>query len=557
MTPWRSPPLLAARAVEVRIDPQPRTTVGSLEIRGNQDIADRTITNALQLREGNVLRTNDIVASQRSLYESNLFHEARVSVPEQPDSVKLLVIEVREAPQRAGRIGGGFNTIEFFQAEARFTHYNWMGGGRRFDMRGAVGNLLAPQFNDRGIFRDVLPAGLEAGDASPFLQPTWQASADLMQPAFRAAANTLGFSVFTNRRLIPAIVIDRGYGAELSLTRRLDYRVPATLSYRFEQTTVEAGDLYFCVNYGICDLPTVQALRGRHRLSPANVGFFADRANHPLAPTRGFRARLDVEHASGLTASDFHYNRIAGEATRYIPFGVQQRRVLAGRVRAGWVQPLASTGEAVGVGSEEQSLLHPRKRFYAGGSRSVRGFRENQLGPRILTVDPAALRGAPAPNGATAWICEPERDIRTCDPNAEGIASDAFIPRPVGGTSVIEASVEYRFPFWGPLQGAVFVDGARVGTQGNGLEVEGRTYVTPGVGARFATPVGPIRVDLGIRPTVAERLPVVTEIVDPDGERRLVRLDLPRDHDPTSVRGGFLGQALARLTLHLSIGEAF
>ena len=38
-----------------------------------------------------------------------------------------------------------------------------------------------------------------------------------------------------------------------------------------------------------------------------------------------------------------------------------------------------------------------------------------------------------------------------------------FIPRPTGGTSVIEGSVELRIPLMHRLDGAVFVDGAIVG----------------------------------------------------------------------------------------------
>jgi hypothetical protein len=133
-----------------------------------------------------------------------------------------------------------------------------------------------------------------------------------------------------------------------------------------------------------------------------------------------------------------------------------------------------------------------------------------------------------------------------------------FRARALGGTSLLEASVEYRFPLWGPLQGAVFVDGAVVGQQLDGLLAEGAAAITPGFGARFPTPVGPIRVDLGIRPGVTERLPVVTQTENAEGQRRLITLEQLRDHDPLAARGGgFLGQVLGRLTLHLSIGEAF
>jgi outer membrane protein insertion porin family len=545
--------------VDIRIEPNRRATVRELEIEGNQGVADRTITNALLLRPGRVLRTTDISASQRSLYESNLFHEARVQVPEQPDSAKRLLVTVREAPPRAGRVGGGFNTMDYFQVEGRYTHYNFMGGGRRFDVRGTLGNLLAPQLQGRGFFRELIPTNIEDLDQNAFLRPTWLASADLMQPAFRASANTLGFSLFAHRRIIPAVAVDRSVGAELSLTRRLDYGVPATLSYRYEQTGVEAGDLYFCVNFGICEIPTVRALRERHTLSPFAVSFFSDRANHPLAATSGYRTRLDVEHASEYTLSDFRYHRASGEATGYLPFDFRHRRVLAGRLRAGWVRPLPGSAEAIGVDpGEQQRLLHPRKRFYSGGSRSVRGYGENQLGPRILTVGPQALRGRRVVEGDTIYACGLDLPITACDPDHPDVDPNAFLPQPLGGTNVLEGSVEFRFPAFGRVIGAVFVDGAIVGERLDVMFAQGRRAITPGFGFRLPTPVGPIRADLGIRPTIKETLPVITETVDEEGVRRLVRLPEPREYDPLAgTGGGILRQTLARLTLHLSIGEAY
>jgi hypothetical protein len=82
--------------------------------------------------------------------------------------------------------------------------------------------------------------------------------------------------------------------------------------------------------------------------------------------------------------------------------------------------------------------------------------------------------------------------------------------------------------------------------------------ITPGVGVRMESPVGPVRIDLGYRPHRVEELTVITEVQDADGVRRLVRLQTPRLYDPLSeTSGGFLGQTLARLRLHLSIGEAY
>lgn len=89
----------------------------------------------------------------------------------------------------------------------------------------------------------------------------------------------------------------------------------------------------------------------------------------------------------------------------------------------------------------------------------------------------------------------------------------------------------------------------------------------PGFGFRYLSPVGPIRVDLGINPSVADSLRVITES-DNGARRGLVQLQ--GTESPTGEvltpgqrqfaaykRGGAVGNALGRLVLHLSIGEAF
>jgi outer membrane protein assembly factor BamA len=310
--------------------------------------------------------------------------------------------------------------------------------------------------------------------------------------------------------------------------------------------------VYFCVNYGVCDNPTVTSLRLHQRLSPAQMSASIDRTDIPFSPTKGFIGRVDLEHASSVTVSDYRYNRAFAEGSAYTHFRYPSRdpraQVLAGHVRLGFVRPLASANTGI-------ELLHPRKRFYAGGSHSVRGYDENQLGPRILTIpaDSLAKTGCDTSNDVS---------IRLCDPNSARLKTRDFTPRPVGGTSLLEGSVEIRVPFARKMEWAAFLDGGVVG--GSRLQnlrdirqiVHGNGAITPGVGFRYKSPVGPIRIDLGYNPRRTEELTVVTTATDATGQERLVPLDVTRRYTNGGTATGFWA-LFNQVVLHLSIGQAY
>jgi outer membrane protein assembly factor BamA len=460
---------------------------------------------------------SDVTESQRALYESGLFRRADITVTPQTDTTraqsdttKSLVVTVQEAPPRAVRTSAGFNTFEFFQVGGRYTNYSLLGGTRQFDVRGAVGNFGSRQLNEQFIFRNRL---LARTDESKYFAPTYQASVDVTQRYVGSARNTISVGLFANRRSSPLVFVDRGYGAAATFTREVGPRIPLSATYRFEVSGVDAGDVYFCVNFGVCERQSIDALNQSQRLSPLALTVSADRSNDLFGPTRGFRLRADVEHASQFTVSDFRYNRFNAEGTYYRPgFG----GTLAARLRLGGVRALSGTNDAVGVDplDSEIALIQPRKRFYAGGSQSVRGYGENQLGPRVLTIPSSVLRGrriaarpgAPDLRDTTYVFCpfSDNTPIQSCNPNATGferneagalipvrLEATDFVPRPVGGDGVLEGSVEYRFPVLARLNlfGAVFVDAAAV----TGVSVAGRETVvaaTPGFGIRYRSPVG-------------------------------------------------------------------
>jgi outer membrane protein insertion porin family len=541
----------AARQAVVRLtlNPKYKTTVEDIVVSGNDDVSERTIRKSLTFNIGDVFRRSEMLRSQRALYESNLFRRASIEPRPPidiatPDSAKVIVVNVTESPPREARISAGFNTVDFVQVETRFTHYNFTGGARRLDIQGVVGNLFAKSLAGRGIFRN--PTVPQTSALARYFVPTYNASIDFRQPWFGSPHNELGLSLFTHRRSAPGIYVDRGYGTSLTFTRELTERAPASANYRFEISKVDAGDVYFCLNFGVCDRPTLESLRGNQKLSPFTVTTSIDRTNDPFSPNRGYRANGNVEHASAFTVSDFRYNRATADAAAF--YQIRKRGSIGAHARIGWVRSLGSTAQAVGIAtSVGGGVLHPRKRFYAGGSHSVRGFGENQLGPRVLTVPIGVLQTHDSLNVA----CTSGIDVTSCDPNALNLKDRDFEPRPLGGNFVVEGSIEARFPVWQDLVGAAFVDAGMVSQTTNPALPRRKAAITPGFGVRYRSPVGPIRADIGFNPGRTESLPVVTENIV-NGVKTLVTLQQRRTYSP--ARGG---SVLNRMVLHLSIGEAF
>jgi outer membrane protein insertion porin family/translocation and assembly module TamA len=542
-------------SVLVTVDPRYQSRIGEIRIAGNQKVAEQTIRNSLYIKEGGLYRREDLINSQRALYESGMFKRAQILVPPQGDTTKIIEISIDEAPLRESRLSAGFNTADFVQVEGIFTNRNWSGGARRLNLALTVGNLFASGLNDALIFRDVFNE--IDGDRSDYTKPTWRASAEVRQPWFLSPRNEGAVSAFASRRSSPGIFIDNTIGGQATFTREVAIRAPTSLTYRFELTRVSASDVYFCVNYGVCDIPTISALQREQRMSPLALTSTVDRTNDALNPDRGYLARADFEHASVATVSDYRYNRASADGAVYRRIG--RGMVLATHARLGWVRPLANRELVAGDSELGVTTLHPRKRFYAGGSQSVRGYQEGQLGPRILTIPPDELiaQGCVLSFPASA-VC-PDSAI-----HPSRIGDDKFTARPTGGNTLLEGSVEVRFPIWKNLGGAAFLDGAMVG-KGTLREVtEGAGAITPGFGVRYYSPVGPIRVDVGFNPNVSEELAVLTQVGDGrDSEIVRVRtlqngtpVDAVRMYAPAKREGGIRG-FLSQLTLHLSIGHAY
>lgn len=169
-----------------------------------------------------------------------------------------------------------------------------------------------------------------------------------------------------------------------------------------------------------------------------------DSRDSPLLPTRGSFTTSELEFAGSFLGGDNDFVRAEGSWSRYYRVG-DSRNIIAHRIKFGYLDGL---GAADRVPAQEL--------FFLGGANTVRGFRENTIGPK----------------------------------NEDGI--------PLGGELSVVANLELRRPVWGRLWGSAFADA------GNNWETVQDFRISDwrvgaGAGLQFISPVGPLRVDYARR----------------------------------------------------------
>jgi translocation and assembly module TamA len=176
-----------------------------------------------------------------------------------------------------------------------------------------------------------------------------------------------------------------------------------------------------------------------YKIAALPLSLVYDGSDDLLNPTRGFRlgGRASPE-ASTQNGMRQGYARLQLDGSAYHPVG--GRTVLAGRIRVASI-----------VGGERDEIA-PSRRLYSGGGGSVRGYGYQRLGPRDAANDPA------------------------------------------GGKSLAEFGAEARIRF-GNFGVVPFFDGGHLTTESNPLK--GHWQFGAGVGARYYSSFGPIRIDVG------------------------------------------------------------
>lgn len=532
--------------------PGARARFGDIEVTGAKRVSADVVRRMLLFQPGDRYSEVALLKSQRSLFSLEIFRHAEIdTVASVVDSIVPIRVQVNEGDLHRFRVGVGLNTAEFMNAEGRWTARNFMGGARHLEVRGRLTNLVSTPLRYLPFFENC---------STLYCRLSGSLSVDFEQPWFSGSRNTLGLGLFAERLTLPQVYVRTSRGGSITLRRALGGVGGIQAGYRPERTRLESdGDIIFCVNFVACDQMEIAQLRASHWLSPLTLSYAVDASNNVFNPTRGMIFRADAEYAGTHTGSDFAYARILAELTNYTQ--VYRDVVFAARLRPGVARAIGAEGEALG--------LHPQKRFFAGGPNSVRGFAQYRLGPKLLTID--AARSLTDSVTGKATVCSAQQvNAGTCSVAAL-VKKDPglFVVRPIGGGALLEGNAELRFPLVGGLRGATFLDFGQVWKTAGEARLRDLAW-SPGIGIRYYSPIGPIRIDVGYNTRGPEEITVVTtQVCYKQSSAECVAIQPDQQYAAGTLANTKVLQSLGtvtfdpyhsftnRLQFHFSIGQAF
>ncbi|PYP46533.1 MAG: hypothetical protein DMD42_03995 [Gemmatimonadetes bacterium] len=449
--------------------PGPRMRVGQVLITGAEKVDTGTVRRMLSVRAGDWFRQDQLYVTQRDLYGLGMFRSVNVvladTAPPPGDSTVRVVVRVAEAPRHRIRLGAGYGSLDCFRVQSGWTAYDFLGGARSLDVTGQL-SKIGVGVPTNANFKDNVCRFLRADSTSDTLN--YNATVTLRQPAFLSPRHTASFAVFAERRSEFKAYTRQAVGANVAVTFNARRDVPVTVGYGYSVGRTTADAVVYCQRFLLCNEADQVFLANRRPFAAITISGVRARVNSVLDPSAGGVTQVTLVHASRYVLSDtlYEFNRGELEVSKYYP--LSRRSVLAWRVRGGTILPqrLSLLGQSV-------KFVPPDQRFYAGGPNSVRGFARNELGPRVYVSDSLEVSGT--------------------DTTYQNIQAS-----PTGGNTVFTANLELRVPspiFPDRVRLGLFVDVGQVWERGDtGTTVSG-LRVTPGLGLRFITPLGPVRLD--------------------------------------------------------------
>lgn len=323
------------------VDPGSKVYVRNINITGNQRTKDEVIRRELRQLEGGPLSSESLRQSKTRLNRLGFFSRVNLDTPRVPGTDDRVDVDVSVEERMTGQLqaGIGYGDIQGMLVNFSLSQDNVAGTGDRLSMAinsSQVSNVFDISYTDR--FHDIsgVSRTLSAG-----YRETRARRADLADYDLISGDASVEYSV-------PVSEVDR-------LAARL----------RYEQIGIEerGGTPIWISDY--------LAEEGkRFDMVKPRLFWQRDTRNRGIFPTSGGRQRLSLEGT--VPGADQEFFKVDYEQRRYWPIPwLGERTALSVEGRASY-----------GSGYGETSMLPFFEHYYAGGVRTVRGYRGNYLGPR-------------------------------------------------------------------------------------------------------------------------------------------------------------------------------
>lgn len=373
-------------AITLLVNPGKRVYVRRVNFIGNQRTQDEVLRREMRQIEGSWFSQAAIDRSKIRLQRLGFFKEVKIETPKVAGAEDQVDVIVNVTEQSAGsfQFSVGYSAFQGVLTSIALTQRNFLGSGnsvgvtvqnnrytQRFDF-----SFFDPYFTDDGI---------SVGYQLSYLKQDYGTSNNNNFAQY--TSNVASGQVLLGIPLTETDTLSLALGIDRNQITTNDNATPNTL---IQQLIDELGPRQLFPIFHIDDdgdgdpndlddddgIPGIDLLNyGSNRRWNVNTwslstGWQRDSRNKFFAPTAGTFQRIGAEIA--LPGSDYEYWKLNYEYGHYFPIG--SRFSLLTRAELGY-----------GDGYGNNNSLPFYKNFYAGGTRSVRGFEENTLGPYEIT----------------------------------------------------------------------------------------------------------------------------------------------------------------------------
>lgn len=499
--------------VTVRVEPGMRARVREIAVSGNETVPARELTRQLPIGPGDWYDAAALEQGRQQLSQLNIVRLALLNVPRESadDSSVVVRLQVAENPSHLVRGEAGLASSGGLMTQLEWTDRSFLGGVRSLTVSGTAqtGVVALETPAERryrlalSVFQPYVGSRLLSAAGGPFFE---------YRDDLRDRSRAVGFEGLLVLAQSPLRSVSLGY--TISHRKVLDYSFGEGLAPVDYLPLLNLGDSADVGTLGTTINRSVLTLDG----SWGRLDQFAN-------PREGYVIRPKVEVTlPGFNSSE--YLLLDLRATAFVPlssgFG------LALRAGAGRIVPFGKSVAHSGSESPFVSLLRLRDvSFTAGGTRDVRGWGSQLVGPKLPEVRRVSS------DGVTEFT------------------ADRYSP--VGGLARATGTVELQVPTPGlgeKWRTFLFLDGGKVWTPDSRFALDAgeldqdKLYLGTGIGLGYETVVGAVQIALGYKLN-----PSPLDLRDPAEVLDALSAGRSLDSVPTDSR--------RRLQLHFSIGATF